>query len=200
MNLPENLKKWFLPLLVLAFIVIVMQDSMRMESPSPRKKTPEFPSATEEMEHDHSEGEDPHLDPEKNRRMGIFHYNEGNKALKDGKFQEAIDNYKMALHHDKNSQETYVNLSTTYMRSGQFGEALESLKKLEAINPSSPLLLYNLACYHSLTGNLASSLDSLKKSVDLGYRNTETFQTDPDLENLRGDAGFIEWAKTLGLK
>ena len=197
MKRPDSLKKWFPLLLILSIGVIVAGDQMRLGIEPPAEKIPgDTGVAFPEDGHVHGGEEDPHADPEKNRRMGIYHYNEGNKAFAEGKLEEAIGNYKMALHHDKNSQATYINLSTTYLRSGRMDEALAALQTLEGINPNHPLLFYNLACYHSRTGNLAAGLTFLKQSVAHGYTDTRSFDTDPDLENLRRHPGFKEWIES----
>ena len=106
----------------------------------------------------------------------------------------------MALHHNDKFQETYINLSNTYLKAKKYDEALEALRSLEKINASNPLLHYNLACYYSLTKQPQASLGSIKKAVDLGYKGFQEIQTDPDLENLRNAAEFAEWFQASGLK
>lgn len=139
-----------------------------------------------------------HSDPANNKRMGFYHYNEGNKALKEGKWEEAVSNYKMALHHNPDSVETLVNLSTTYMRMELYDSAREVLGSLEKKSPANPLLFYNLACYYSLTKQVELSLGALQQAVKAGYKNTGEIKKDPDLENLRKYPGFNEWIRTNG--
>ena len=201
------MKKYFPILLLLSIIVIVAGDQLQFsafnneEKGSSDEKTSTTPSPTEDHDHaQHSDAmrhEDDHSDPEKNRRMGIFHFNEGNKYLRKEKWEDAEKNYKMALHHNKEFQETYINLSTTYLRAKRYDEALETLLSLKKINASNPLLHYNLACYYSLTKQPKASLDSLKKAVDLDHRGFQEIQTDPDLENLRNEADFKTWFRSI---
>jgi tetratricopeptide (TPR) repeat protein len=138
-----------------------------------------------------------HSDPANNRRMGYHHYNEGNKALKAGQWDKAVDNYKMALHHNPDSAETLVNLSTTYLRMELYDSAHDTLKQLAEKSPSNPLLFYNLACYYSLTRQAESSLAALQQAVTAGYKNKKEIQTDPDLANVRNFAGFEAWFRTM---
>ena len=139
------------------------------------------------------EGEVDHSDPKNQRRMGIFHYNEGNRFLRKGDWREAERNYKMALHHDKTLYEVYVNLSTAYLQGKAYPEALRTLRELESMQPQNPMLHYNMACYHSLTGDTKSSLESLKKAAELGFKNKRQIENDPDLKNLRKNAEFLKW-------
>jgi len=139
----------------------------------------------------------PKLDPVKQRRMGIFHYNEGNKFLKEGKWELAVERYDKALAHDTEIHEAYVNMSSAQMQGQQFDQAQKTLDTLQAKAPKLPALHYNLACLYSLTHQEDQSLESLKKALALGYANHASIPTDPDLENLRKTAGFREWFNTL---
>ncbi len=180
------MKKYFPVLLILTLILFFVTDHLK---PDPSK------------DHDHQEHNEhddmDHSDPENIRRMAIFHFNEGNKFLQQGKWDEAVKKYHKALNHNREFQETYINLSSAYLGAGKYDEALSTLKSLEKINPTAPLLYYNLACYYSLTENTPASLNALKKAVDFGYKSFQEIQTDPDLENLRTNAEFKEWFQSL---
>ncbi|MEK9629543.1 MAG: tetratricopeptide repeat protein, partial [Nitrospinota bacterium] len=130
---------------------------------------------------------------EKEKRMGIFHYNEGNKSFKEGKFEEAITNYKKALHHNKSFKEAMINLSTAYMKNSNFETALETLEKGMTLDPKNPHIHYNYACYYSLTGHPEASLEKLKEAIEFGFDQFQQIKTDPDLENLRGSPEFKSW-------
>jgi tetratricopeptide (TPR) repeat protein len=153
----------------------------------------------DDLTHDHGHGgeEIDHSSPEAQRRMGVFHYNEGNKFLNKSNWEEAVTHYRMALHHNKNFEEAYVNLSTAYLSGKKFNESRKTLSTLEEINPSNPSLHYNLACYHALTGQDGPALKALQRAVDLGFKNFKSVETDPDLENLRRNPKFKQWWKPL---
>ncbi|GJL77982.1 MAG: hypothetical protein NPINA01_09710 [Nitrospinaceae bacterium] len=185
------MKRYAPILLLLSIVLFFVTDHLKVDSSKSQKPSPAG-------DHDHSgHSADDHSDPENNRRMGIFHFNEGNKSLRQGKWDEAEKNYKMALHHNEEFQETFINLSTTYFRAGKYDEALKTLRDLETINASNPLLHYNLACYYSLTKQSKASLNSIKKAVDLGYKDFQEIEIDPDLENMRDDADFKAWFQSI---
>ncbi len=137
---------------------------------------------------------------EKEKRMGIFHYNEGNKSFKEGRFDEAIGNYKKALHHNKTLKEAAINLSTAYMKNSNFDEALEALKVGMALDSTNPHIHYNYACYYSLIGQPKASMEKLQEAVHFGFTNFKQIETDPDLETLRQSLEFKSGTLTSSTK
>ena len=133
---------------------------------------------------------------DKEKRMAIFHYNEGNKNFKEGQYKEAINNYKKALHHNKTFKEATINLSTAYMKNSNFEEALKTLEKGMVLDSKNPHIHYNYACYYSLTGQPATSLEKLKTAIQFGFNNFKQIEIDPDLEKLRQSPEFKRWALT----
>ena len=150
----------------------------------------------------HNEGSDGQniSQEEKEKRMGIFHYNEGNKSFKEGRYDEAIINYKKALHHNETLKEAAINLSTAYMKKSNFDEALETLKVGMELDSTNPHIHYNYACYYSLTDQPKASMEKLQEAVRLGFTNFKQIETDPDLEKLRQSPEFKSGALTQNTK
>ena len=138
-----------------------------------------------------------HSDPKNQHRMGIFHYNEGNKFLAFKEWTKAIKNYQMSLKHDKNLFEVYINLSVAQLRIKKFDHAYRTLLKLKSFQPQNPSLFYNLACYYSLTKQLELGRDAIQKSIQLGFKDFQLLKEDPDLENLKNDLKYNKWLKSL---
>lgn len=134
---------------------------------------------------------------ERERRMGIFHYNEGNKFYKEGNYAEAIIRYEKALHHHKAFKETLINLSTAYMKNKAFDRALETLQEGQKKFPQEPLFDYNFACYYSLTENLEPGLLALKQAVGKGFKQFKQIESDTDLNNLRQSDDYKVWKETI---
>lgn len=208
----ESWKPYFLILSVLLLVITVVSDQYR---PFPESiKHDSGDSHKHDHAHDPDEasgspksldkafGQAPDpgampVDPEKEHRMAIFHYNEGNKFLNKGDWKEAVVNYKMALHHDKALSEVYINMSNAYLKGQQYEDARKTLEALKTQAPENPHLYYNLACYFSLTHQEAASLKALQESIRLGYKSPSDAQSDPDLANLRQTIEFKQWAKTV---
>ena len=191
MNISAKYLKVMPLLLVIGLIVFIKNDQTEFRL----KQTvqPISPKGTDkDPVHDHGEKDIGHLDPVAQKRMRIYHYNEGNNFLKQNNLEEAISNYKMALHHNKNFEEAYINLSTAYLGKKQFNSSLKTLNTLESINPRHPLLHYNFACYYALLGNITMGIESLKQAISNGFKNHRILKTDPDIESLRQDPQFKE--------
>ncbi len=221
----QNKSQVKIALIVLGFIfltVTLYQDYFR----SPSKNIITLPDKTndknleklnnsnqnleENIEHNHNHGHQekdelspfdklpaPAPDPIKQRRMGIFHYNEGNKFLKEGKWKLAIENYEMALSHDKEIYQVYLNMSNAFLLGKQWDQAIKTLKILESQKPNLPALHYNLACYYSLTQQIEKSLTSIQQAVNLGYKPRNDILIDPDLEPLRKSQAFQKWIDSV---
>ena len=195
----KNLK--FLPhLSVLALISFLIADisSFYSEKPSISLIEPKHSQGSHhEGEHKKSRNIEAISPEEKEKRMGIFHYNGGNKSFKEGNFEEAIINYKKALHHNKSFKEAIINLATAYMKNSDFDSALKTLQKGMVLDSENPHIYYNYACYYSLTGKPEASLEKLKQAIDFGFDKFKQIETDPDLENLRQSTLFKGWAQAL---
>jgi predicted Zn-dependent protease len=209
---PESWKPYFLVLSVLLLVLTVVGDRYRspFESTDQTSDTShnhshshdhdEAPKSSKSLDEAFSQAPDPEtlpVDPEKEHRMAIFHYNEGNNFLNKGDWKEAIHNYDMALHHDPALNAVYINMSNAYLKGQQYAEAKKTLDRLQVKDPKNPHLYYNLACYYSLTHQESASLEALKQSIRLGYKNRDDAQSDPDLANLRQTPEFQQWVKTL---
>ncbi|MDH5761995.1 MAG: tetratricopeptide repeat protein [Nitrospinota bacterium] len=199
--------KIYIPLLSVLVLILTVMGDYYLPSPDPA----ESPSDHTHSHDANSDTSDPldkafgrapdpgavPVDPEREHRMAVFHYNEGNKFLTKGDWKEAVQNYKMALHHDQSLSNAYINMSSAYLRGKQYEEAKKTLDTLKTRAPDHPHLYYNLACYYSLTRQEAASLKALQQSIRLGYLNPGELHTDPDLENLRQTPAFQQWAETL---
>ena len=196
MNIPSQYLKLMPLLLIVSAIVFITSDQIRSQKEQTAQQL--APEGIDDGHiHSHDEGVMDHSDPVAQKRMGIFHYNEGNKFLNKGNREEAITHYRMALHHNKNFEEVYVNLSTAYLSEKKFDESRKTLSTLEKINPLNPSLHYNLACYHALTEQDGPALKALQRAVELGFKNFKSVESDPDLKNLRSSPKFEQWWETL---
>ena len=208
--------KWLktLPLLALLMLMLTLVGD-RVDLPAPSQKlTPSSadslaghgheadaastrPEGSQGMEHDAEGSQGMKNDPVKQRRMGIHHFNEGNRFLGEDQYEQAIHNYEIALNHDPEIYEVYINLSTVYLQQKDYQRASQTLATLRAKKPDLPALHYNLACYYSLTQQTDLSLKALMRALDLGYPRVADIATDPDLSQVRQTPGYREWVKTL---
>jgi len=197
MNIPNKFLQLIPLLLIIGSIIFLTTDQMGFYLKQSEKPTSANGKSNKELIHVHNEEKTDHKSPEAQNRMGIYHYNEGNKFLKQNKIEDAIKNYKMALHHNEYFEEAYINLSTAYLNKKSFKLSLKTLKTLESINPKHPLLHYNFSCYYSLLGNIPKGIECLKQAILHGFKNHHILKTDPDIKNLRQNPQFRELQSLL---
>ncbi len=103
-----------------------------------------------------------------------------------------ISFYQELLKENPNFVDALIALGNTYTKKGRYKEGLEVDKKLIQLKPDEPIVYYNLACSCSLLRMPQPCLDALKKAIELGYRDFDFMEEDPDLEFIRKDARYKE--------
>jgi stress-induced-phosphoprotein 1 len=79
---------------------------------------------------------------------------EGNAALQNGKFQDAIKCYTEAIALDKNNHVLYSNRSAAYAKAGKYRPALEDAEKTIQLKPDWGKVSYSVC--------LGSQVDAVK--------------------------------------
>jgi tetratricopeptide (TPR) repeat protein len=149
----------------------------------------------------HSKGNNSEIEnlsqEEREHRMAIFHYNEGNKFYNEENYSEAIIRYEKALHHNKKFKEVLINLSTAYMKNKVLDKALKTIQAGQNQFPQEPLFDYNYACYYSLRKNLVPGLSALKQAVEKGFKQFKQIENDSDLIYLRQSDEYKTWKEKM---
>jgi len=73
---------------------------------------------------------------------------------------------------------------------GRFDESARVGEQILAAGEAHPTVAYNVACARARTGHLDAALASLARAVDLGFRDIELLEDDPDLAAVRSDPRF----------
>jgi arylsulfatase A-like enzyme len=108
------------------------------------------------------------------------------------------DGVKKAKELLKTAQQLYPLESEVYHQLGhlafpekRFGDAVYFLRLSLDLKPLYPgEVVYDLACAYARKGDKAEALKQLREAVRLGFRDAKFIGSDPDLESLRGDAGY----------
>ena len=85
-----------------------------------------------------------------------------------------------------------VPLGHAYTRLGHYDKGLQIDQRLTQLRESDSVIWYNLACSYSLLKRLEESATSPRRSIELGYRDFQHLQNDPDLLNLRRSPQYQE--------
>lgn len=82
----------------------------------------------------------------------------------------------------------------------QHTEVIVNFTLAAEIRPDNPQVYFALARGHALGGNKRQALEALKKAVELGFNNIEQISNQPDLEAIRGEAGYKQLIEGLSRK
>jgi serine/threonine protein kinase/Flp pilus assembly protein TadD len=109
--------------------------------------------------------------------------------------QSQLDLFPKYLSKHPDDARAHIFYATRLAEFGSIEEAkLEGARALE-LNPNDTLMLYNVTCLYSRLGEKDKSIDYLKRAISNGYQNFDWLKRDPDLDNIRTEAGYIELLK-----
>ena len=107
----------------------------------------------------------------------------------DPQFEIAF--YESILNRDPNYSDVVELLGGLYTTQGRISDGLKMDRKLVKLQPANATAHYNLACSLALLKRQTDALRSLRQAIDLGYRDFDWMQQDPDLEGLKHRADFL---------
>lgn len=77
------------------------------------------------------------------------------------------------------------------IESRNYEEARNALQEQAALQPSNFIVHYNLACVHARLSETAPAIDHLHRAIELGFIDLRQLTTDPDLEPIRAEPGYL---------
>ncbi|HTO03105.1 MAG TPA: hypothetical protein VL069_05350 [Opitutus sp.] len=98
--------------------------------------------------------------------------------------------FESVLKRDPAYTDVIEILGGLYTKHGRVADGLKMDRKLVRLLPTDATAHYNLACSLALVKRKAEALRSLRQAVELGYRDFDWMQQDPDLEGLKNHPLF----------
>jgi tetratricopeptide (TPR) repeat protein len=98
--------------------------------------------------------------------------------------------FESVLKRDPSYTEVIEILGGLYTKHGRVTDGLRMDRKLVRLLPSNATAHYNLACSLALVKKKSEALRSLRQAIELGYRDVEWMQQDPDLDSLKNHPLF----------
>ena len=86
----------------------------------------------------------------------------------------------------------HYNLGVAYDGRGMLKDAIVEYELAIGLNSRFAVAYYNAACVYARVGDRETALKALKWAVSTGFSDIALILTDPDLNNLRGEAVFAE--------
>ena len=108
-----------------------------------------------------------------------------------------ISFFEAVLRRDPDYVEVIELLGGLYTKQGRIAEGLRMDRKLVKLQPRNATAHYNLACSLALSKRKADALRSLHEAVQLGYKDFDWMQQDPDLEDLKNHPEFVALLEQL---
>jgi tetratricopeptide (TPR) repeat protein len=106
----------------------------------------------------------------------------------DPQFEIAF--YESILSRDPSYSDVVELLGGLYTKQGRIADGLRMDRKLVKLQPANATAHYNLACSLALSKRKRDALRSLRVAVELGYRDFDWMQQDPDLDDLKEHPEF----------
>jgi len=115
-------------------------------------------------------------DVAKHRENPLAHYGYSLSLARNGKYDDAIDQMRMAL--GINAFEPYfiIDLGRIYFSAGRYPEALNVLVSLESLAPNHPRRLYYLGLTQMKMGQYQDAVDAFEKTIRLYPEYTSAYQ------------------------
>ncbi|MEO6567196.1 MAG: hypothetical protein ABIO94_00420 [Opitutaceae bacterium] len=99
--------------------------------------------------------------------------------------------YESVLKRDPAYADVIEILGGLYTKHGRIADGLKMDRKLVKLQPRNATAHYNLACSLALAKRKSDALRTLQHAVELGYKDLDWMQQDPDLEDLKNQPGFV---------
>lgn len=112
-----------------------------------------------------------------------------NRKTHDREFEIAF--FESVLRRNPGYAMVVELLGGLYTRQGRIADGLKMDRKLVRLQPDNATARYNLACSLALSKRRAAALRELREAVNLGYRDFDWMQQDPDLEALKQHPEFL---------
>ena len=114
---------------------------------------------------------------------------------KDHEFE--IGFFESVLKRDPSYTDVIEILGGLYTKHGRVTDGLKMDRRLVRLLPANATAHYNLACSLALMKRKADALRSLRHAIQLGYRDFDWMQQDPDLEGLKDHPSFLSLLQEL---
>lgn len=105
--------------------------------------------------------------------------------------------FESVLRRRPNYTQVVELLGGLYTRQGRIADGLKMDRKLVRLQPDNATAHYNLACSLALSKRRQDALRVLRRAVQLGYRDLDWMQQDPDLEAIKAHPEFQALVEAL---
>lgn len=102
-----------------------------------------------------------------------------------------IQFFESVLKRDPAYTDVIEILGGLYTKHGRIADGLRMDRKLVRLLPRNATAHYNLACSLALVKRKTDALRALRHAIELGYKDFDWMQQDPDLDVLKNHPEFL---------
>ncbi|HET6973950.1 MAG TPA: protein kinase [Pyrinomonadaceae bacterium] len=127
------------------------------------------------------------------------HYELGLVAEEEGKFEEAINEFKLGLKALPDNVAALTALGHAQARAGKRADAEKAIARLQELSKRQYVSPFQTAVIYAGMDERKLALDWLEKSRDERFNWLPFIAVDPVFKNLRVEPRFVELSKSMGL-
>jgi tetratricopeptide (TPR) repeat protein len=127
------------------------------------------------------------------------HYELGLVAEDEGKFEEAINEFKLGLKALPDNVAALTALGHAQARAGKRADAEKAIARLQELSKRQYVSPFQTSVVYAGMDERKLALDWLEKSRDERFNWLPFIAVDPVFRNLRSEPRFVELEKSLGL-
>ena len=119
----------------------------------------------------------------KSPEAALPHYNLGNVYTEQGKIDEAINEYRMAVQLNPNDAKAHNNLGLSYEHQGRINEALDEYQAALKLKPDNAIFHYNLGNMYAQQGKIDEAINEYRIALQLNPNHAKAHQNLDLLQN-----------------
>lgn len=107
------------------------------------------------------------------KKTALNYMNRAVKLVNEGKYEQAIADYKRALSLSAGNPLIYNDLGTVYAKQQRYAEALEAFKQSAVLDPDSALTYYNISVVYDQLNRPTEAIAAVRHALEIEPENTK---------------------------
>lgn len=98
---------------------------------------------------------------------GDYNVRKGNYRLEDGQYEEAMEEFNLALRKNPEHRGAYLGIGVTHTQTGRLEDAIKALDRAIEIDPEFAVAYANRGIVNDRLGNYEQALGDYRKAIEL---------------------------------
>jgi len=119
----------------------------------------------------------------------------GDKEKNDELVRTSLEFYKRFIEQNPDDGRARIFFAQMLILSEKIDEAKKETTIALELSPNDNVMLYNAVCVYSRINEKKLAVQTLRNITESGFEHYDWIKKDPDLDNIRNEAGYIELMK-----